>query len=198
MTTHRLRILIISLLIPQLAGLIGAVFTSPNIASWYNLQAKPALAPPNWVFGPVWTTLFILMGLALYLVWSSRDHTQRARWAYNIFGLQLILNVLWSALFFGMRAPAYAFVEVILFWFAILVNAIVFYKISKLAGLLLIPYLLWVGFASYLNYEIWQLNKLGSRVDGVMCTMEARQCPDGSYVGRQGPKCEFAKCPGTK
>lgn len=196
MTSSRLRVLIFSLLIPQLAGILGALFTTPNIASWYDLQQKPALAPPNWVFGPVWTTLFILMGVALYLVWVKGAQHRDVSIAIKIFAVQLVLNVGWSYFFFGMRSPQYAFIEVIIFWLAILINCVVFFKISKVAGLLLVPYLLWVGFAGYLNYEVWQLNK--NTGGGVACTMEARLCPDGSAVGRQGPRCEFAPCPGAK
>lgn len=150
--------LIISLLICQLAGLIGSVFTMSKIPTWYKTLVRPELAPPNWVFGPVWTTLFILMGIALYLVWKQGTDKKDVRVALYIFGSQLILNVLWSIIFFGLQNPGAAFVEIISLWITILLSIIYFYKISKPASYLLIPYIAWVSFASYINFMIWWLN----------------------------------------
>lgn len=150
--------LIISLVICQLAGIIGSLFTMSKIPTWYMTLNKPELAPPNWIFGPVWTTLFILMGIALYLVWKQGIDRKDVKIALCIFGTQLILNVLWSIIFFGLENPGSAFIEIISLWISILLSIIYFYKINKTAGYLLIPYIAWVSFASYLNYMIWWLN----------------------------------------
>lgn len=149
--------LVLSLIIPQAAGLAGSIATFPSIPSWYALLAKPNVAPPNWVFGPVWTTLFVLMGIALYLVWNVPASTTRKK-AFGIFGLQLLLNVLWSVIFFGLHSTLGASVEIIFLWLAIFWNIIVFYRLSRVAGYLLVPYILWVSFASYLTFSIWRLN----------------------------------------
>jgi tryptophan-rich sensory protein len=150
--------LIISLVICQLAGIIGSLFTMSKIPTWYMTISKPELAPPNWIFGPVWTTLFILMSIALYLVWKQGTNRKDVKIALYIFGTQLILNVLWSIIFFGLENPGSAFVEIISLWISILLSIIYFYKISKPASYLLIPYITWVSFASYLNFMIWWLN----------------------------------------
>lgn len=145
--------LIASVLICELAGGAGSVFTAPAIAGWYGGLQKPELAPPNWIFAPVWTTLFLLMGIALYLVWEKQYKR-----GIVLFFVQLGLNVLWSAIFFGMRNPELAFAEIILLWVAILATIISFLKVSKPAAWLLAPYLLWVTFAAYLNYSLMILN----------------------------------------
>lgn len=150
--------LFISLLICQLAGLIGSLFTISKIPNWYMTLNKPELAPPNWIFGPVWTTLFVLMGIALYIVWKQGIDRKDVKIALYIFGTQLILNVLWSIIFFGLENPGSAFIEIISLWISILLSIIYFYRINKTAGYLLIPYITWVSFASYLNFMIWVLN----------------------------------------
>jgi benzodiazapine receptor len=150
--------LLISIVICELAGIIGSVFTAPSIPIWYAGLEKPKLSPPNWVFGPVWTTLFVLMGIAAFLVWTRGLERKEVRTALGIFIGQLILNALWSIIFFGMKSPGGAFIEIIFLWLAIVVTIIAFYKISKPAAWLLIPYILWVSFAVYLNYSIWQLS----------------------------------------
>ncbi|MBI2598419.1 MAG: tryptophan-rich sensory protein [Candidatus Diapherotrites archaeon] len=150
--------LIISIVICQAAGLVGSIFTFPAIAGWYSTIQKPVFTPPNWVFAPVWTTLFLLMGISLYLVWNKGFENKKSKTAVSVFGLQLGLNVLWSFLFFGLQNPLLAFIEIILLWLAILATIILFYRISKSASYLLIPYLLWVSFATFLNYSIWVLN----------------------------------------
>lgn len=149
---------IVSILICQAAGLIGAVFTTPNIATWYVGIVRPAFNPPNWIFAPVWTTLFILMGISLYLVWEKGLDRRNARMAVSVFGVQLILNILWSVLFFGFQNPLLGLVEIIVLWVAILVSIVLFYRISKTGAYLLIPYILWVSFAAFLNYNIYILN----------------------------------------
>ena len=186
--------LIISLALPQLAGVVGSVFTVSAIPTWYEGLAKPALNPPSWVFGPAWTTLYLLMGIAAFLVWRMGWERKDVRAALGIFGVQLFLNAIWSIIFFGLKNPGWAFVEIIFLWLAIVATIIAFSKISRLAVWLLVPYILWVSFAGYLNYSIWTLNQ----AEPVACTMEARLCPDGSYVGRVPPNCDFAACPETK
>lgn len=151
--------LFIALIIPQLAAVVGSVFTSRSVSDWYLTIERPALNPPSWVFGPVWTTLFILMGVALYLVWTREGVSEAVkRAAYNIFGAQLVLNVLWSVAFFGLQDPGLALFVIALLWVMILLNILIFGKISRIAGRLLWPYLAWVSFATYLNYAIWTLN----------------------------------------
>ncbi len=188
--------LIISLIIPQLAGGLGSYFTIGSVKDWYPLLVKPALNPPAWVFGPVWTTLFALMGIGAFLVWKKGLDRRDVRIALGIFLGQLVLNTLWSIIFFGLHYPGGALVEIIFLWLAILATIIAFAKISKPAAWLLVPYITLVSFAAFLNYSIWQLN---SPTNGgqVACTQEAKLCSDGSYVDRTGPKCEFAACPKT-
>ncbi len=188
---------IIFLLIPQLFGLIGAYFTAPAISGWYSTLIKSPLNPPGWVFAPVWTILFLLMGVAAFLVWRRGWKNKRVKIALAIFGAQLVLNTLWSILFFGLRSPGAALVEIFFLWLAILATVITFYRVSKPASYLLLPYIVWVSFAVVLNYSIWNLNQAtqNNPGGGVACTMEAKLCPDGSAVGRVGPNCEFAPCP---
>lgn len=150
--------LVLAVLVCELAGLVGSVFTAPAIGSWYAGLEKPLFNPPNWVFAPVWTLLFLLMGVALYLVWGKGLERSEVRLAVVVFGFQLFLNVLWSFLFFGLRNPFLAFLEIVLLWAAILVTTVLFYRVSRNAGLLLVPYLLWVSFAAFLNYNVWLLN----------------------------------------
>lgn len=151
--------LVVSVAVCLLAGTIGSVATMPSIGAWYALLNKPALNPPNWIFGPVWTTLYIMMGIAAFLIWDKGLKKKGVINALYIFAAQLLLNTIWSVLFFGMHAPLYAFIEIVLLWAAILASIIAFYRISKAAGYLLVPYILWVSFASYLNLMIWLLNR---------------------------------------
>jgi len=146
--------LIIALLLPQLAGFIGSLFTTPKISSWYSLIIKPSFNPPNWIFGPVWTLLFILMGIALYLVWIKKDN----KLAITFFGIQLGLNTLWSILFFGLQSPLLALIEIFVLEIFILLTIKEFYKVSKKAAYFLLPYILWVSFAMILNFAIVILN----------------------------------------
>jgi benzodiazapine receptor len=150
--------LICTIIICELAGIIGSFFTFSAIPTWYVTLAKPALNPPSWVFGPVWTTLYALMGISAFLVWKKGLDRQDVRKALYVFGFQLVLNSLWSIVFFGLHSPAWALVNIIAMWLAIIWTMILFYKISKPAMYLLVPYILWVSFATYLNYSIWMLN----------------------------------------
>ena len=133
-----------------LAGGVGSIFTTSAIPTWYATLDKPFFSPPNFVFAPVWTTLYILMGISLYLVWKKKFPT--------IFGVQLFLNFLWSIIFFGMRNPSLALVDIVALWIAIALTIKSFYKISKLSAYSLTPYLLWVSFATLLNLMIVLLN----------------------------------------
>jgi benzodiazapine receptor len=150
--------LLISIIICQAAGFIGSIFTTPNIPTWYKTLQKPNIAPPNWVFAPVWTLLFLLMGIALYLVWRQGWNTPAVRIAMIIFFIHLIVNILWSAVFFGLHAPLAGFFVIIALWFLIILTIIYFSSVSKTAGLILLPYILWVSFASVLNFMLYKLN----------------------------------------
>jgi len=150
--------LVISLIIPQLAGGLGSYFTIGSVKDWYPTLVKPVLNPPAWVFGPVWTTLFAFMGIAAFLIWRNGLERRDVKIALGVFIGQLVLNTLWSIIFFGLHSPGGALIEIIFLWLAILATIIMFSKISKPAAWLLIPYILWVSFAGFLNYSIWQLN----------------------------------------
>jgi len=150
---------LIAIVICVIAGVIGSIFTTPSIPTWYASLNKPPFNPPNWIFGPVWTTLYILMGIAAYLVWRNGIGKKEVKTAVFVFALQLILNSLWSFIFFGQHWMLLAFCEIIILWLAILFTIIKFWPISTAAGLLLLPYIFWVSFASILNFSIWLLNK---------------------------------------
>lgn len=150
--------LVIAIAISELAGIIGSIFTVSAIPTWYTTLIKPTLNPPSWVFGPVWTTLYALMGTSAFLVWKRGLNHKNVRIALFVFGLQLTLNASWSIVFFGLQSPAWAFANIIAMWFTIIWTMMLFYKISKPAMWLLMPYIIWVSFAVYLNYSIWMLN----------------------------------------
>lgn len=150
--------LIISVLVCLSVGFIGSIFTTPSIPTWYATLNKPSFNPPNWLFAPVWTTLFILMGIAAFLIWRKGLKKKAVKNALIIFLLQLVFNTLWSFLFFKFHSPFWALVDIAVLWVLILLTLIKFWKISKAAGILLIPYLLWISFASILNYFIYRLN----------------------------------------
>ncbi|MDD2696686.1 MAG: tryptophan-rich sensory protein [Candidatus Pacebacteria bacterium] len=149
---------IISVLICELAGISGSFFTAPAIKTWYFYLNKPSFSPPNWLFAPVWTTLFLLMGIALYLVWKRGLGDKQSKEAVEIFFLQLVLNVLWSVIFFGLKSPGLAFFEILILWAAIFYTMLDFFQLDKKAAYLLIPYIVWVSFASILNFFVWRLN----------------------------------------
>jgi translocator protein len=150
--------LIISLALPQTAGLFGSIFTVSAISSWYAALEKSALSPPNWAFGPVWVTLYLLIGISAYLVWKKADEDKRVKNAMRIFWIHLALNASWTPVFFWLQNAGLALVNILILWVLILVLIIKFYKISRFASYLLIPYIIWVIIASYLNYFIWLLN----------------------------------------
>ncbi len=150
--------LIACVLICELAGVLGAVFTTDAIPTWYAALTKPPLNPPSWVFGPVWTILYAFMGISLFLIIRQGWHHPKHKTALYIFSAQLLVNALWSILFFGAHTPFFALLDILLLWILILGTIIIFYRLSKPAAYLLIPYLGWVSFATYLNYMIFRLN----------------------------------------
>ncbi len=151
--------LIVSLLICQAAGFLGSLVTTPSIPVWYASLEKPSFSPPNWVFSPVWITLYALMGISLYLLWREDTKIPKVQIALFFFVVQLILNIGWSMVFFGLKLPLLAFIEILLLWIAILLTILRAVKVSKTAGLLLLPYILWVSFAAGLNFFLWYLNR---------------------------------------
>ena len=150
--------LVVSILACQGAGIIGSVFTTPAIPTWYATLQKPVFTPPNWLFAPAWITLYLLMGIAAFMVWRFGLGERRVKVALVIFLVQLILNSLWSVAFFGMQSPLYGFIVIVVLWFMILLTILKFARISAVAAWLLVPYILWVSFASALNISIWVLN----------------------------------------
>ena len=151
--------LIVSIVACQAAGAVGAVFTTPAISTWYRSLKKPGFVPPNSVFGPIWITLYVLMGIAVFLVWRQGLGSGGVLPAFIVFWVQLVLNLLWSVVFFGLKSPAGGLVIITLLWIAILISIILFFGISAVAGGLLIPYIIWVSIAANLNFRIWRLNR---------------------------------------
>jgi len=145
-------------LVSLFAGLLGSLFTFPSIPTWYATLQKPPFNPPNWVFGPVWTTLYLLMGIAAYLVYREGFDKKEVKAAIYAFACQLCLNAAWSIAFFGLHSIAGGMATIVLLWLAIALNLVLFYRISRAAGLLLVPYLAWVSFASVLNFSVLLLN----------------------------------------
>jgi len=149
--------LIASLIICQLAGSIGSIFTAPAITRWYATLQKPSFNPPNWIFSPVWIFLYLLMGVTLYIIWQNLPKRE-AKIALVFFAVQLGLNILWSVIFFGFEMPLLAFLEIIILWVFILLTMVKASRISQAAVYLLLPYILWVSFAAVLNFFLWRLN----------------------------------------
>ena len=150
--------LVASIILCQLAGLIGSIFTTPAIPTWYESLKKPFFSPPNWIFGPVWVSLYLLMGISLFLIWQRRENNPQAKKGLILFFIQLILNAFWSVAFFGLRSPLLGLIDIVLLWIAILLTIKSFFGISKTAALLILPYILWVSFAVLLNFSLWILN----------------------------------------
>lgn len=150
--------LVASVILCNLAGILGSLVTITGEGSWYSTILKPSFSPPGFLFGPVWTLLYILMGISLYLVWMEGLERKEVRLALIAFGIQLVLNTLWSFLFFGLQSPFLGLVEIVILWISIVATVILFYRVNRTAAILLIPYLAWVSFATFLTYNIWILN----------------------------------------
>ncbi|OLY93361.1 TspO and MBR related proteins [Cnuella takakiae] len=150
--------LLISLALPQIAGISGALFTVTGEGSWYRQINRPSWNPPGWVFGPVWTLLYILMGIAFYLVWKNNSADRLKKPAMTFWIIQLVLNFFWTLIFFGAHETGWATLEIIVLWIFILLTILAFFRINKTAGWLMVPYLLWVSFATALTATIWQMN----------------------------------------
>ncbi len=148
---------LVCLSIPLLVGGISGFATANGLEPWYASLKKPSFNPPNYLFAPVWTTLYTMMGISLFLIWKSRMEKSIDK-ALKIFAIQLTLNFLWSFLFFYFQNLGLAFVEIILMWISIIFCIFTFYKVNKVASYLLIPYIMWVSFASILNGALWYLN----------------------------------------
>lgn len=134
-------------------------FAIPALGTWYADLTKPMFNPPNWLFGLVWAVLYVLMGIAAYLIWSRRKSKKSdARCALSLFAVQLVINAMWAAVFFGLRSTFYGLAELVVLWIAVLATTTEFYRISKRAALLMLPYLAWITFALALNLYIWRLN----------------------------------------
>jgi tryptophan-rich sensory protein len=154
--------LVISVAVPLAVGGLSGFATARGVATWYPTLIKPPFNPPAWIFGPVWTVLYIMMGVSAFLVWRQGFATEGVRLALTVFAVQLALNGLWSILFFGMQAPGWALVEIGALWLAIVLTIVLFWRVSPTAGILLLPYWAWVSFATVLNASLWWLNRTPS------------------------------------
>ncbi len=150
--------LVISVVLCEVAGLIGAIFTTSAIPGWYGALQKPWFTPPNWLFAFAWTTLYLLMGIAAFAIWRKGLRDPEVKKALSFFLAQLVLNVLWTLTFFGLKSLFGGVIVILGLWIAILITIVKFYPISRGAGLLLVPYILWVTFAAALNLSVWNLN----------------------------------------
>lgn len=148
----------VAVIMCELAGVVGSIFTASAIPTWYASLVRPTFSPPNWIFGPVWITLYFLMGVALFLIWQKGLKDKKNIFAFRFFISHLFINSIWSIIFFGLQNPLWAFFDIILLWFMIAVLIIKFSEIDKRAAYLLVPYMLWVSFASVLNFAIFVLN----------------------------------------
>ncbi len=158
MNLRKAALLVATVGICFIPGIIGSFFTAPAIPTWYAGLVKPTFNPPGWIFGPVWTLLYFMMGVALFLVIKDGLTPQRVRVAAGVFIVQLVLNGLWSYIFFGLRSPGWALSDITALWLSIVLCIVLFLRISRAAGILLLPYLAWVTFAAVLNSAIWRLN----------------------------------------
>jgi benzodiazapine receptor len=150
---------IICLVLTFSAALVGSLFTRGAVTDWYATLNRPYFTPPNWLFGPVWTILYLLMAISAFIVWQKSLVNPAVKIALILYLVQLILNALWSVIFFGLKLPMLAFIEIIMLWTAIVFTILAFARVSITAALILVPYILWVSFAAVLNFSIWFLNR---------------------------------------
>jgi translocator protein len=150
--------LILCIIICQLAGVAGSFFTMSSVTNWFPTLIKPSYTPPGWVIGVIWTILFTLMGISLFLVWREGLEKPDVKMALYIFAAQLVVNILWSWAFFGLQSPLAGLAVIAVLWVLILLTIVKFWPISKWAGGLLLPYILWVSIAAFFNFSIWRLN----------------------------------------
>jgi tryptophan-rich sensory protein len=150
--------LLVSIILPLALGAIAGMFTSQSVPEWYATLNRPSFNPPNWIFGPVWTTLYILMGISLFLIWKQ-DLSKERNLAILIFLLQLLLNFAWSFIFFYFNRIGFALIEIVFLWISIVIMLVLFYKIKPMAAYINIPYLIWVTFATILNASYYLLNR---------------------------------------
>ncbi len=148
----------ISIVVCQLMGFVGAFFTTPAINGWYQTINKPIFTPPNWLFAPVWTTLFLLMGVSFFLIWRGKSKNGEKKVAVIVFGIQFLFNILWSIVFFSLHSLLGGLIEIFVLWLMIWLTIITFCRVSRLAAYLLIPYVVWVTVAMILNFSIWLIN----------------------------------------
>ncbi|WP_414660854.1 TspO/MBR family protein [Horticoccus sp. 23ND18S-11] len=158
MTSRRYPALVVFLLVTFAAAAIGSTATFPNVSTWYPTLNKPSWTPPGWLFGPVWSCLYLAMAVAAWRVWRKSMIGNAAVTAW-LYGLQLVLNALWSVLFFGLKQPGFALVDIVALWLLLLGLLVRFWRADRIAGALWTPYFLWVTFASGLNTAIWWLNR---------------------------------------
>ena len=151
--------LIISILLCQLAGFVGSIFTRASVSTWYVTLNKPSFTPASWVFSPVWISLYFLMGISAFLVWNQGLEKREVKAALIFFGIQLILNIFWSAAFFGLRSPFAGLIVIVALWIFILMTILYFFRVSSTAGVLLLPYIGWVSFAAILNASLFFMNR---------------------------------------
>lgn len=149
---------IVAVAIPLIVGGASGFFTVTDVDSWYQTINKPVWNPPNWIFGPVWTTLYVLMGIALFIIWKSDTSTELKKIAFVLFAIQLVFNFFWSFIFFNQHLVGWALIEMTVLWVFILLTIFSFAQVDKIAAWLLVPYISWVSFALILNYTIWKLN----------------------------------------
>jgi len=153
--------LVISVALPLAVGGLSGFATAHGVSTWYPSLVKPSFNPPAWVFGPAWTVLYIMMGVAAFLVWRQGLDAEGVKIALTVFAIQLVLNGLWSILFFGLQTPGWALAEIVLLWMAIGITTLLFWRVVPSAGVLLLPYWMWVSFATVLNASLWWLNRSG-------------------------------------
>lgn len=158
MTVSDIVRLAIAVVVPQAVGITAGLATAPAVRGWYRELAQPSWRPPDWIFGPAWTLLYLLMGIASFLVWRQGWDVPAVRRALGAYGVQLALNLAWSFLFFGARSPLAGLVDLVLLWLAIVLTTVLFFQVQGAAGWLMVPYALWVTYAGALNLAIWRMN----------------------------------------